>query len=168
MSARGCRFGGFTGKVVRVTRLKAVAITLFFLALGATSVNAQAPSQVRTGGRSTLSEIAHGISNWFTRGTDTDGNRHRERSLPPPLPRPRPPELTSAPVPSNKEPSELTTSSVTPTKEPSELTAAPVPSNKEPSELTTSSVPPYKEPSELTAAPVAPKKKTPAPVLIND
>jgi hypothetical protein len=107
MFARGCRFGGFTGKVVRVTRLKAVAIALFFLALGATSVNAQAPSQVRTGGRSTLSEIAHGISNWFTRGTDTDGNRHRERSLPPPLPRPRPPELTSAPVPSNKEPSEL-------------------------------------------------------------
>jgi hypothetical protein len=133
-------FGGFTGKVVRITQLNALAIALFFLALAVASVNAQAPSQVQTGGRSPLAEIAHDFSNWFTRVTGTDGNRHRERSLPLPLPRPRPPELTSAPVPSNKEPSELT--------------AAPVSSNK--------------EPSELTAAPASPKKKAPASVLIND
>jgi len=122
-------FGSFTKKVVRVTRLKTVAIAIFFLTLGPASVYAQAPSQAPTEGRSPLSEIAHDVSNWFTRVIGTDGSRHREGSLPArsvtPLPRPRPTKLTSVPVAPNT----------------SKPVAESVPLNNEPSELTTSSVP---------------------------
>jgi len=163
-------FGGFTKKVVRVTRLKTVAIAIFFLTLGPASVYAQAPSQAPTEGRSPLSEIAHDVSNWFTRVIGTDGSRHREGSLPArsvtPLPRPRPTKLTSVPVAPNT--SKPVAESVPLNNEPSELTTSSVPTNKESLEPTTSPVPPNKEPSEHTAAPVAPKKKAPVPVLIND
>lgn len=152
--------------------LKAATYSLFLVTLGPASVNAQAPSSTRIEARSPLSEIAHEISNWFTRASGTDGSRQQRGSLPArlltPLPRPRPTELTSVPV--------------TPNPEPLKPTAAPVPSNNESSELTTGSVPPIREQSEPTAAPVSandgsseltatpnvPKKKAPAPVLIND
>jgi hypothetical protein len=164
--------------------LKAATLSLYLVTLGAASVNAQAPSPARTEARSPLSEIAHNVSTWFSRRTGTDGKQ--QGSLPArlltPLPRPRPTELTSvpvapntdslkptaAPVPSNDEPSKPTAASVPPNDEPSELTTATVPTIKEPSELTAATVPTIKEPSELTAAPAAPKKKAPAPVLIND
>jgi hypothetical protein len=152
--------------------LTAVTYSLLLIILGTVSVDAQAPSPVRTEARSPLSEIARDISNWFIRATGTDDSRHREGPLPArlatPLPRPRPSDLTSvsvapitglskpraAPVPSNNESSQLTTSSVS--------------TSKAPSELTTSPVQPNKESSEFTAEPVAPKKEAPAPVLIND
>jgi len=171
--------------------LKATKYFLVLVTLAAASVDAQAQSP-----RSPLSGIAHDVSTWFTGVTGTDDSRRREGSLTPlliPLPRPRPTELTSipvapnaepskpaaAPVPANQEPAELTTSSA-PNKEPSELTTPSVPPNeepsetspttpnKEPSQLTTSPIALDKEWSEFTAAPVAPKKKAPAPVLIND
>jgi hypothetical protein len=178
--------------------LKAATLSLFLVTLGAASVNAQAQSPARTEARSPLSEIAHNVSTWFSRRTGTDGKQQGSlpARLLTPLPRPRPTELTSVPVapntdslkptaapvpsndepskptaasvPPNDEPSELTTATVPTIKEPSELTAATVPTIKEPSELTAATVPTIKEPSELTAAPAAPKKKAPAPVLIND
>jgi hypothetical protein len=151
----GNLFGALRTETVQVRVLKTTTYSLFLVTLGAASVNAQ-PSPARTEAPSPLSEIAHDISTWFTRTTGTDTRRHREGSLPAPslrpLPRPRPTGLTSVPVPPNKEPSELTTATAPPNKEPSELSPAP----------------PNNEPSELTAAPVAPKKKAPAPVLIND
>jgi hypothetical protein len=171
-------------ETAQVRLLTAVIFSLFLATLGAASVKAQPPSPARTETRSPLAEVAHDISNWFSRVTGTDSNRRRESALPAPLlrplPRPRPTDLTSvplapnteplkpttAPVPSNKEP-ELSAATVPPDKEPSKLTTSPIPSNKEP-ELTTATISPNKEPSELTAAPVAPKKKAPAPVLIYD
>ena len=78
-------------------RIKAATLSLFLVTLGATSVNAQAPSPARTEARSPLSEIAHNVSTWFSRRTGTDGKQRG--SLPArlltPLPRPRPTELAS-------------------------------------------------------------------------
>jgi hypothetical protein len=155
---------------VQVRILKAATLSLFLVTVGAASVNAQAPSPARTEARSPLSEIAHNVSTWFSRGTGTDGKQ--QGSLPPrlltPLPRPRPTELASVPVAPTTEPLKPTAAPVPSNDEPAKSTAAPVPSNDDSSELTTATVPPIKEPSELSATPVAPKKKAPAPVLIND
>ena len=150
---------------MQVRILKAATLSLFLVTLGAASVNALAPSPARTEARSPLSE-------WFSRVTGTDNNRQQQGSLPArlltPLPRPRPTELTSVPVAPNTEPLKPTAAPVPSNDEPAKSTDAPVPPNDESSELTTATVPTNKEPSELTAAPVAPKKKAPAPVLIND
>lgn len=139
---------------MQVRALKAIMLSLSLLTLGTASGGAQAPSPPRAEARSPLSEIAAGISKWFTRVTGTEPKRNREGSFPP-LPRPRP-DFTSAPV--------------APNMRPSKSAAATSPSNGQPpkpSELTTATVAPNNKPSVLTAAPASSKKKPP-PVLIND
>lgn len=140
---------------MQVRALKAIMLSLSLLTLGTASGGAQAPSPPRAEARSPLSEIAAGISKWFTRVTGTEPKRNREGSFPP-LPRPRPADFTSAPV--------------APNMRPSKSAAATSPSNGQPpkpSELTTATVAPNNKPSVLTAAPASSKKKPP-PVLIND
>ena len=114
---------------MQVRALIVIMLCLFLLTLGTTSGRAQASSPPGTEARSPLSEIAVGISKWFTRVTGTEPKRHREGS-PPPLPRPRPTDLTSVPV--APKPSELTTATVAPNNKPSELRAAPASSKQKP------------------------------------
>jgi hypothetical protein len=92
--------------------------------------------------RSPFSQIAHDVSAWLNHvtGTGASANHHRPASPPPLLPRPRPAELMPTTVTSDKHPTE----------------AAPAPVVSE------------QQSSEVAPTSSAAKKKTPAPVLIND
>jgi hypothetical protein len=114
---------------------------------GAGSVRAQQPQPALPEERSPFSQIAHDFTTWLHRATGTGAgtNHHRPASSPPTLPRPRPAELMPTTVTSDKHPAETA--------------PAPLVSEKQSSEAAPTSVSPTS---------VAPKKKTPAPVLIND
>jgi len=90
--------------------------------------------------RSPFSQIAHDFTSWLTHVTGT-GAHHHAPAASAPLPRPRPAELTSATATLNKQPAEMA--------------PAPLAAEKQWSEVAP------------TSAPTS-KKKSPAPVLIND
>jgi len=114
-------------------------LAVSFVLSAAGPVHAQQPQSALPEQRSPFSEIAHDLTTWLTRVTGT-GSHHHPPASSLPLPRPRP-DLMATTAPSNKK----------------QTAAAPtsLASEKQWSEVVTTSAP-------------APKKKSPAPVLIND
>jgi hypothetical protein len=90
---------------VQVGAVKASTFSLLLLLLTPLPIRAQVPLSPPEA-RLPLSEIAHGISTWFSHITGTDP-KHGATSLIP-LPRPRPAGLLSA-VPSEKQPAPVAT-----------------------------------------------------------
>jgi hypothetical protein len=120
--------------------LRTVSFSLFFLLSAVALVHAQTPPAAPTEAPSRLSAIVHDFTGWLDHigGTSPDHRRVSSQSLP--LPRPRPAELSPTSVASNKPPAEVA---------PALLVSE-------------------KQPLEVAPTTVAPKKKTPAPILIND
>jgi hypothetical protein len=96
-------------------RVKAIGTTSLLL-LTAAAVNAQAPQSTPGEKPSPLSGIAHNLTNWLSRLTNTGSDHRAPMPSPTPLPRPRPADPAPAPVIANERPAAATPAAAPPQK----------------------------------------------------